>query len=63
MTEHNLLLIEDDDNLARFLELELSSEGYGITVAKDGLSGLMAARERIPRFDFAGLDATWDDWG
>ncbi|OKH18478.1 response regulator transcription factor [[Limnothrix rosea] IAM M-220] len=48
MTDHKLLLIEDDDNLARFLELELSSEGYGVTVAKDGLSGLMAARENIP---------------
>lgn len=43
-----LLLIEDDDNLARFLELELKTEGYDITVAKDGLSGLMAARENVP---------------
>ncbi|MGB2924493.1 MAG: response regulator transcription factor [Limnothrix sp.] len=48
MTDYKLLLIEDDPNLARFLELELSSEGYEIKVAKDGLSGLMAAREDEP---------------
>lgn len=48
MTEHKLLLIEDDDNLSRFLELELKTEGYDVAVAKDGLSGLMAARENTP---------------
>lgn len=48
MTDHKLLLIEDDANLARFLELELKSEGYEVKVVNDGLAGLMAAREDAP---------------
>jgi DNA-binding response OmpR family regulator len=41
----NILLVEDEEKLARFIELELSSEGYGIHVAHDGLTGLTMARE------------------
>ncbi len=43
-----VLLVEDEVKLARFVELELSYEGYAVTVAHDGLSGLMAARDGLP---------------
>lgn len=35
-----ILIIEDEQNLARFLELELKHEGYDVTVKSDGLNGL-----------------------
>jgi DNA-binding response OmpR family regulator len=43
-----ILLVEDEERLARFIELELSSEGYTIHVAHDGLTGLTMAREAPP---------------
>ncbi|MDM9384855.1 response regulator transcription factor [Chlorogloeopsis sp. ULAP01] len=47
MTAH-ILLVEDEAKLARFVELELSYEGYKVTVTHDGLSGLTTARETHP---------------
>ena len=47
MTAH-ILLVEDEVKLARFVELELSSEGYTISVAHDGIAGLTLARESSP---------------
>ena len=44
----NILLVEDEVKLARFVELELSSEGYNINVAHDGIAGLTLARELLP---------------
>lgn len=41
----HILLVEDEVKLARFIELELSCEGYQITVAHDGLTGLTLVRE------------------
>jgi DNA-binding response OmpR family regulator len=46
--EYKLLVVEDDATLAHFLKLELTTEGYVVQVAHDGLSGLMAAREDSP---------------
>ena len=43
-----ILLVEDEEKLARFVELELSYGGYEVMVANDGLSGLMAARDSQP---------------
>ncbi|HEY9738334.1 MAG TPA: response regulator transcription factor [Trichocoleus sp.] len=43
-----ILLVEDEAKLAKFVELELSYEGYSVNVAHDGLSGLMAARDQDP---------------
>lgn len=43
VTAH-ILLVEDDVNLARFVEGELTLEGYQVTVAATGLDGLRAAR-------------------
>ena len=47
MTAH-ILVVEDEVKLARFIELELSYEGYQVSVTHDGLSGLTAAREFHP---------------
>jgi DNA-binding response OmpR family regulator len=49
-----ILLVEDEVKLARFVELELRSEGYEISVAHDGMTGLAMARESPP--DLAILD-------
>jgi len=38
-----ILLVEDDIKLARFLQLELEHEGYDVSVAYDGSSGLDSA--------------------
>ncbi|MFM7408137.1 MAG: response regulator transcription factor [Cuspidothrix sp.] len=53
MSPH-ILLVEDEIKLARFVELELKSEGYQVTVAHDGMIGLTLARESSP--DLAILD-------
>ena len=39
----NILLIEDEEKLARFIELELCYEGYTVTKAFNGRSGLELA--------------------
>jgi DNA-binding response OmpR family regulator len=36
----NVLVIEDDRDIARLLELHLRDEGYSVTVASDGKAGL-----------------------
>jgi DNA-binding response OmpR family regulator len=54
MTGQHILLIEDEIKLARFIELELESEGYRVSVAHDGMSGLALVRESEP--DLAILD-------
>ena len=43
-----ILIVEDEEKLAKFVQLELGYEGYDVTVANDGLSGLMAARDNEP---------------
>ena len=43
-----ILVVEDEEQLAKFVQLELGYEGYEVTVANDGLSGLMAARDSEP---------------
>lgn len=49
-----ILIIEDEKNLARFVELELSHEGYDIQVELDGRSGLERALNE--NFDVILLD-------
>lgn len=43
-----ILLVEDDPKLAKFIESELSLEGYHVTVAPNGLDGLTIARDAQP---------------
>lgn len=45
----NILLVEDEKNLARFVELELQHENYKVTIANDGREGLELA-----------LNSEWD---
>lgn len=40
-----ILLIEDEQKIARFVELELKHEGYEVLVAQDGRSGLELAEK------------------
>jgi DNA-binding response OmpR family regulator len=54
MMNARILLVEDEVKLARFIELELTSEGYEVRVAYDGMEGLTLARETNP--DLAILD-------
>ncbi len=44
----NIILVEDEVKLAQFLEMELSNEGYNVSVANDGMTGLILARESNP---------------
>lgn len=43
-----ILLIEDDIKLAQFIEMELSCEGYEVSMAHNGLDGLTQARTSPP---------------
>lgn len=47
MTAH-ILLVEDEVKLARLVELELGYEGYQVSVAHDGFTGLTMARDAYP---------------
>ena len=47
MSSH-ILVVEDEAKLAQFIELELKYEGYQVTVANDGFSGITMAREIKP---------------
>lgn len=47
MSEH-ILLVAHDETLAHAVEGTLAAEGYRVSRAADGLSGLIAAREREP---------------
>lgn len=40
----NIVIVEDEEKLARFIEMELNCEGYQVTVANDGLTGLTQIR-------------------
>ncbi|MBD1863961.1 MULTISPECIES: response regulator transcription factor [Trichocoleus] len=44
----HILVVEDEVKLARFIELELSYEGYQVSLAHDGFVGLTTARDAKP---------------
>lgn len=50
----SILIIEDEEKIARFVELELGYEGYSVTKAFDGRTGLELAE--TGRFDLILLD-------
>ena len=43
ITPKNILLVEDDPSMRRFIEVILKREGYRIISAQDGLEGLQLA--------------------
>ena len=52
--DKRILLIEDEEKFARFVELELQYEGYQVSKAKDGRTGLQLAE--TGSFDLILLD-------
>ena len=50
----NILIIEDKEKLARFVELELIHEGYSVSKATDGRAGLELAESGV--YDLVLLD-------
>ncbi|UOQ94298.1 response regulator transcription factor [Halobacillus shinanisalinarum] len=54
MNKPRILIIEDEEKIARVLELELSYEGYEVVKAFDGVEGLQKYREG--RWDLLLLD-------
>lgn len=52
--DQRILIIEDEEKIARFIELELAFEGYTVEKAYDGRTGLAAALEK--EFDLIALD-------
>ncbi len=42
---HKILLVEDEPKISRFLELELTHEGYAVEIARDGRTGLELAEK------------------
>lgn len=54
MSRHKVLIVEDDPNSVRFLELELQHEGYQVEKEYDGLFGLRRAKSES--FDLILLD-------
>jgi len=44
----SILVVEDEPQIARFIELELLHEGYAVAVAADGMAALVQARQRRP---------------
>ena len=51
---NEILLIEDELKIARFLQLELTHEGYSLTIATEGRDGLIKAMD--DKFDLIILD-------
>ncbi|MDR1271778.1 MAG: response regulator transcription factor [Clostridiales Family XIII bacterium] len=49
-----ILVVEDEEKMARIVELELSHEGYEVTKCSDGLTGLQCAEQND--FDLILLD-------
>ncbi|MBZ4647350.1 MAG: hypothetical protein PWR27_2211 [Petroclostridium sp.] len=54
MKNYNILIVEDEKQIVRFLELELKHEGYMIDTAFDGREGLKKAEEN--KYDLILLD-------
>ncbi len=45
MEKKKILIVEDEQKIARFLELELKYEGYEVTIASNGRDGLEKGKE------------------
>ncbi len=51
---YKILLIEDEDNIASFVKMELNYEGYSVEVSEDGVQGLEKALQE--NYDLILLD-------
>lgn len=52
--QERILIVEDEEKLARFIELELTFEGYEVEKAANGRTGLAMAQSK--HFDLIALD-------
>ena len=52
----NILLVEDEKNIARFIELELKHEQFNVTISYNGREGLQEALKEDNHFDVILLD-------
>lgn len=43
-----ILIIEDEEDIASFIQMELSCEGYDVHIENNGMQGLMTARKLNP---------------
>jgi two-component system response regulator ArlR len=43
-----ILIVEDDQNIARALSIRLKNAGYEVSVAHDALSGIESAVKKVP---------------
>ena len=50
----HVLLVENDSQLAQLITQELGCEGYQVSLAEDGISGLLAARQTNPQLIIVG---------
>lgn len=48
MSKIKILIIEDEKQIARMIELELRHEGYDVCIAYDGVTGLQSAADTAP---------------
>ncbi|GGR03693.1 response regulator transcription factor [Deinococcus ruber] len=48
MSSQHILIVEDDPDIARLLELDLEGAGYQVSVASSVMTGLIQAREHAP---------------
>jgi DNA-binding response OmpR family regulator len=55
VTSH-VLLVENDRQLAQLIAQELGCEGYQVSLAEDGISGLLAAQQTNPYLIIVGWD-------
>ena len=58
----HILIIEDEESLADFLELELKYEGYKVDIQLDGRKGLSATLEKNYDLIFLDLMSAWIKW-
>ena len=58
----HILIIEDEESLADFLELELKYEGYKVDIQLDGRKGLSARLEKNYDLIFLDLMSAWIKW-
>lgn len=48
MTQHRILLVDDEPHVTRVLRLALEKEGYAVTVAHDGKEALESMARQLP---------------
>lgn len=48
MSEARILVVEDDESIARFVELELRHQGFDVEVANDGATALENVERNLP---------------